>query len=268
MACNYYYYDNAASSQVVDKNWVAAYGGINPDTSTPAELAAAGFYCYVDTTPPTYDPNLYYLNSTWVITGTNASEDYTVVELPLASAQANSVAYEKQQTATQTATVRASSGYCQDILDATASRAEIDRDPTIQATLTAQNAFVDRMVSNIAAINAATSISEIADIIDAPTGVLNTGRGGPGQAGPEDLNLSFLKSLALPYAASQLELYVPSTTTVLPYNASLPSPYEFDSAGNCFLPGDYSLQVRLAGSSIVIASLDVPEGANVDVPFY
>jgi len=84
---------------LVDKNWVAYYGGIDPDTSTPEELAAAGFYEYIETPPPEYNPAIYTLDFTWVITGTTATKSYTLVALPLPeskatfTSQVNSTAY-------------------------------------------------------------------------------------------------------------------------------------------------------------------------------
>lgn len=84
MACNYYYNTNPGQPQVADKTWVAIYGGIDPETSTPAELAAAGFYCFTSGTVPIYNPQIYTLESQYVIDGTNATQEYTVVALPLA----------------------------------------------------------------------------------------------------------------------------------------------------------------------------------------
>lgn len=268
MACNYYYNINPGQPEIVDKTWVAINGGIDPNTSTPAELEAAGFYCWVPAIQPTYDPVLEEVSSTTTIVGTDAIQSYTVSDLPLASAKVNAVSYEKQQGTAQMAAMSSESGYSEGVLTATASKLEVDRDPSIQATLTAQNAYVDRMMTNVAAINAATSVSEISDIIYAPVGVLNTGRGGPGQAGPEDLNPSYLTSLSLAgYTAADLELYVPGTSTVIPYNPGLPSPYEFDSFGVCFAVGDYTMQVRVASTDMVLGTMVVPEGANTDVGF-
>ena len=85
MDFTYYYNSNATppESQVVDKNWVAYYGGIDPDTSTPEQLAAAGFYCYTDTPAPAVNPQIYTIEPSFVIKGTNATQEYTVVALPL-----------------------------------------------------------------------------------------------------------------------------------------------------------------------------------------
>ena len=88
MSCNYYYNSNAVppDSGVVDKNWVAYYGGIDPDTATPAELAAAGFYCYISAEIPVFNYLIYSLEETINIVGTNAEQAYTVVPLPLGDA--------------------------------------------------------------------------------------------------------------------------------------------------------------------------------------
>jgi hypothetical protein len=67
------------------------------------------------------------------------------------------------------------------------------------------------------------------------------------------------------FTQADLELYVPGTDTVIPYDAGLPDPYKFDSSGDCFNPGDYRLVIRYAGGGAVISTITVPEGANTDV---
>ena len=98
-----------------------------------------------------------------------------------------------------------------------------------------------------------------------PSGVINTGRGTG--LGPEDLNPSYFVSLEnMPgYTQADLELYVPGTDTVIPYNASLPDPYRFDSMGDCFNTGDYRLVIRYANDGAVLSTITVPESSNVDV---
>jgi hypothetical protein len=89
MTLAYYYNSNAVppESQVVDKNWVAYYGGIDPSTSTPEQLAAAGFYLYTQTAAPTVNPQIYTVESSFVTEGTNATSVYTVVPLPLSESK-------------------------------------------------------------------------------------------------------------------------------------------------------------------------------------
>jgi len=85
MALLYFYNSNAGEndSKVVDKNWVAYYGGIDPSVSTPGQLAAAGFYKFTNSQPPAFNPLIYTLESSFVIEGNDATLAYAVQLLPL-----------------------------------------------------------------------------------------------------------------------------------------------------------------------------------------
>jgi hypothetical protein len=265
MACNYYYNTNPGQPQIADKTWVAINGGIDPDTATPAELAAAGFYCYVPTEPPSYDAKLYSLDSTWVITGTDASEDYTVVELPLPDAKANCVSYEQGLATGQTIAISTASGYSESMLTTAASLPEVSRPVEIQAVLDAQTVVMTEMMDTIAAIEAATSIDELSVIVDPPSGTFVSGRGG---AGPLDMQPSYfsaLNSMPLGIGEPQLEIYIPGTDTVIPYDAGLPEPYKFDSMGDCYNTGDYRTVIRVAATGQVLSTVFPAEGPEVSI---
>ena len=262
MTCNFYYNSNAVppESQTVDKNWVAYYGGIDPNTATPAELAAAGFYCYIPTTAPTFDSKLYTLSATWVITGTDASEDYTVVELPLPTAKENCVSYEQANAATETAAIATASGYTGDVLTSTAALPEVSRPTAIQDVFDAQSAVVTELVATIAAINACTTIDELNNIVNPPTGVIHIGRTN------EDLDPSYYVSFtSTTLTEADTELYVPGTATVIAYGSG-PAPDQFDSVGDCFNIGDYLIQIREVATSNVIAEFECPSGYD-DIAF-
>ena len=267
MSCAHYYNSNAVppESQIVDKNWVAYYGGIDPNTATPAELAADGFYCYVATTPPTFDSKLYSLDSTWVITGTDASQDYTVVDLPLAEAKTNCVSYEQGLATTETAAIAAASGYTGDVLTATAALPEVSRPTEIQDVFDAQSAVVTELMTTITAINACTTTDELNNIVNPPTGVLFTGRGGG--IGPQDLNVSYYTEFnSTSMTEAETELYVPGTDTVIAYGSG--GPNQFDSMGDCFVLGNYLLQIREVATGMVIAEFECPLApAGEDVAF-
>jgi hypothetical protein len=266
MALNYYYNSNAVppDSQIVDSNWVAYYGGIDPATSTPAELAADGFYLYVPTPYPTFDAKLYTATFVWVITGTDASEDYTVVALPLPDAKANCTAYEQANATTATANIATASGYTGDVLTTTAALPALSRPAAIQDVFDAQSAVVTELVATIAAIDAATTTDQLNNIVNPPTGIINIGRG---SVGPLDLNVSeYTEFNSTSMTESQTELYVPGTSTVINYGEFVPN--KFDSAGNCFTTGDYLIQIREVATSRVIAEFECPLApANVDVAF-
>jgi hypothetical protein len=101
-----------------------------------------------------------------------------------------------------------------------------------------------------------------------PSGVINTGRSG---AGPLDLAPSYFPSLSnLPAGVTEadLELYIPGTDTVIPYNDSLPEPFKFDSMGNCYNPGDYRTVIRVAATNEVLATVYPTEGANKNILWF
>lgn len=99
MTLKYYYNSNAASeeSQIVDKNWVIYYGGIDPDSTTPAKLAKAGFYLYTQELPPTVNPLIYKIESSIKIKKNQATSEYTVVPLPLEESKATFLSSVKEK---------------------------------------------------------------------------------------------------------------------------------------------------------------------------
>ena len=81
----YYYNINAQGEEptVVDKNWVAYYGGIDPDQSTPEELAEQGFYLFHYGDVPSFNPNIYTLVAVIDLVGTDAYQVFSLDPLPL-----------------------------------------------------------------------------------------------------------------------------------------------------------------------------------------
>jgi hypothetical protein len=188
-----------------------------------------------------------------------------IVSYNLASAKvAAKSAVKSQHEATEAAVT---SGYSDTAIAAQSGLAEGDRLPEIQAVISEVNFLAYQLSDNLAKIDAASDIETVYNIVQQPSGVINTGRGGTGQAGPQDLNLSYFTELSnMPgYTQADLELYVPGTDTVIPYDPELPAPYTFDSAGNCFAPDDDLLVVRYAGGGPVITWLYVAEGDNANV---
>lgn len=96
-------------------------------------------------------------------------------------------------------------------------------------------------------------------------GWISTGRGGTNQNGPNDLNPTRIRLLDNTYAVSDLELYIPSVSTVLPYDSNLPAPWQFDSTGDVFNGVDYEIQIRVAATSDVLFTFEVPLGDNTRI---
>lgn len=150
-------------------------------------------------------------------------------------------------------------GYSAQALASQAALPEIDRLPEAQAVIENVNELTVQLQAELAAIATATTITEVNDIAYPPTGILFTGRGSG--VGPEDLNISYyVEWNSTSMLESDTELYVPGTSTVIPYGSA--GPNEFDSVGNCFIPGNYLIQIRQASTSRVIAEFQVPLNAS------
>lgn len=266
-----YYYSTATGQTYSDYQMLAGFG-INTETAAIEILNYRGFYP-VQATSPDFDTTLYQATSTWAIVpiagGEGAERVWTAVPLPLELAQANA-SFELKVTANAAVDIEACDcGFTTDLLTGVASQDELDRPSRYQAELESIALIAGNLDSNLTSVETATSVDEINAIVHQPYGTLNTGRGGPGQSGPLDLNLSYFPEINdLPgFTQADLELYVPGTDTVIPYDAGLPDPYKFDSAGDCFASDDYRLVIRYAGAGAVLSTITVPDGANVDVPW-
>jgi hypothetical protein len=156
-------------------------------------------------------------------------------------------------------------GYSSETLASQATLPELSRIAGVQAAIENVNELATQLEVDLAVIAAATTITEVNDIVNPPYGTLFTGRGSG--AGPEDLNVSYYTNWdSASMLESDTELYVPSTSTVITYGSG--GPGQFDSAGNCFNPGNYLIQIRQASTSRVIAEFEVPLNAGgEDVAF-
>jgi len=135
--------------------------------------------------------------------------------------------------------------------------------------------YVDGLVaSSTATINAASSTTALysfnpSDVPFTPIafGLLSTGRGGDGD-GPLDLNNSFYTEFnSTSLTEADTELYVPGTSTVITYGAVVPN--GFTSNGDCFVLGDYRVQIREVATGMVISEFVCPLAVehNEDVAF-
>lgn len=161
----------------------------------------------------------------------------------------------------------ATEGYSVSQLASQASLDPVNRLPDVQVVLDAVNVLAVQLNNNLIAIDAATTIDEVNNIVNPPTGVISIGRG-DGIGGPEDLNLSyFVEFNSVSLTPAETELFVPGTSSIVPYDGGLPSPYTFNAVFGIFNPGDYELQIRVAATSQVIATVVVPFGSNQNISF-
>jgi hypothetical protein len=253
-----------ASGQVYTADELYVNTGFSPDDD-PSVLAAVGIYT-INPTPDPYDPGLYDSTPVYTIVGYYADESWTATGKPLPEAKENASNELKLTANEQLEAICMDCGLSDKVFTAVASQDPADRAARYQEDLDMMTAITDQLDTTLTAVENATSVDEINDIVHPISGVINTGRGSG--LGPEDLNPSYYVSFnSMTLAESDTELYVPSTATVIPYDPFLPSPYIFDSMGDCFnIGGPYTIQIRVAATSEILAEFEVPlnaEGENV-----
>jgi hypothetical protein len=286
MAIQYYY--SAPAGRLLHPVEVQRSTGITPDLSSVgniAQLNRAQVFPLTDTPDP-YNPSLYttvvsyvtanYSNGATLYDGTQgpvgdyATQSYTPTARPLATAKTNGKQDVRTRASDNSAALRESSGYSADALSAAAAQLEADRGADVQATIALTESVMDQADSNIQAVDAATSVSDIADIVDAPDLVINTGRGIGGDS--LDINPTYFPTINLGNVVeADLELYLPATDRTLGYRTNLPAPYRFDSNSAAFTGGDARIVVRIAATGVVLGTVVCPDtgaGANVDVDVY
>jgi hypothetical protein len=258
------YYYSSATGQTYSAYQMQALFGINVETTDISILNLNGFYPVIETQPD-FDIQLYSRTVSYTIVGTDALMVWTAAPLPLPTAIVNGSQEEIAKANAEEATIVAESLLSTDLLTAVSGQEPIDRPARFQDVLDAMGAVSDNLNANLTAIEAATSVDEIDSIIHRPTGIIVTGRGG---ASSEDMQPSYFTDLTnLPpgIGEPELEIYIPGTDTVIPYDAGLPAPFRFDSAGECYNVGDYRTTIRVAATGQVLSTVTPAAGPAVPI---
>jgi hypothetical protein len=240
--------------------------GVNIQTISIEVLNYQGFYP-VEETPITADTGLYIATPEYTVDGEIADQTWVYTARPLATAQDYATSEVKATANQQIADIVAISGYSAETLSAAGAALEVDRPAVYQTVIAEQQVVSDNLAVEVAAIAAATSVDEINNVVNPPSGILSTGRGGDGD-GPLDLNNSvYTEFNSTSLTEAETELYVPGTSTVITYGVVVPN--GFTSNGDCFTTGDYLIQIREVATGMVIAEFECPlaTAGNVDVAF-
>ena len=259
------FYSNATLTTFTADQMLGLFG-INIQTISIEVLNYQSFYPVVET-PITADTGLYTAAPVYTVNGEIADQTWTYTARPLATAKNYASAEVKNSSNTQASDLIAISGVNVDIWTGAASQAVIDRPPLYTTLLDEMTVIGDSLATTLDAIDAATTVDEINNIVNPPTGILSTGRGGDGD-GPLDLNNSFYTEFnSVSLTEAETELYVPGTSTVITYGAVVPN--GFTSNGNCFTTGDYRVQIREVATGMVISEFVCPLAVehNEDVSF-
>jgi hypothetical protein len=259
---NFYYCPN--NNTVYENAIIQGLFGKNPETTDVEVLNTMNLYPVIETNNP-YDPNLYIPTAVYTVVGSNAVQSWTEVSRPLEAAKTAASGEVKNTSNTEASNLITASGVNVDIWTGAASQNPADRPAIYTALLDQMTTIGDTLAANLAAIDAATSVDEIDSIVHQPSGTLVVGRDG---AGPDDMTPAYFTDLTnLPPGVGEpeLEIYIPGTDTVIPYDAGLPDPYRFDSAGNCYNTGDYRTTIRVAATGQVLSTVTPAAGPAVPI---
>ena len=227
--------------------------GFSPNAD-PAVLAANGIYL-VNQTPIPADPYLYSSTPVYTVAGIYADQSWVATPLPLTYAKETGSTEAKTTANNAVDTTVCDCGFTTDLLVGVAGQDPLDRPARFQAELDEMVAISNQLDSDLTAIDNATSVDEINNIVNKPSGILFTGRGAG--LGPEDLNVSYYTEFnSVSMTEAETEIYIPGTATVIAYGSG--GPGQFDSAGDCFNPGDYLMQIRETATGMVIAEFECP----------
>ena len=142
-------------------------------------LNDAQIYPLTETADP-HDPALYTTTFTYVVSnyptgakvctgymglpGDYATQSYTETAIPLADAKVAAISILKDRAKTDAEA--ASDGFPVIALAASASKAASSRDATVQSALDAVNAVLTQLITDITAVNAATTVADIDTLIN------------------------------------------------------------------------------------------------------
>jgi hypothetical protein len=260
------YFYVLGSGQVYSENTLQINTGFRP-TTDPGVLASNGIYTVIETPVPPYNLGLYDITAVYTIDGFYADQSWTATPKVLPIAKENGTEEVQIAANLEVANIVTASGYSAEVLSAAGAMLEVDRPAVYQTVIAEQQVVTDNLAVQVEAIANATTVDEVNSVVTPPYGIFVSGRGG---AGPLDMNPSYFSALNnLPPGIdeAQLEIYIPGTDTVIPYDPGLPPPYYFDSMGNCYTGTDYRTTFRIAATGQVLGTVTPAFGANVPIPW-
>ena len=269
-ASSYSYFYSPVTEEIYSSYQMQALFGIDTATTDITIINLTGYYPVVDSSP-SFDLNLYTATSVWTLVpisgGEGATSVWTAVPKPLPVAKENGRAQASQASDTSVSNVIQGNFLTSDVMASVASQDPAARPAFFQSVLDETVVLTDALAVTLDAIAAATSVDEINNIVNPPTGTINIGRGQFG--GPLDLNASnYVTFNSVSMTEAETELYAPATSSVVPYQGFPPD--DFNSGGPIFTTGNYLIQIRETATSRVIAEFEVPlslDGTNEDVVF-
>jgi len=257
MAYTQYYYQPA--DEVLSSSEINAATGVNPETYGYPGLNSMGIYGIIQTTQP-FNTDLYTVQRSFVITnypngaplpdgstgaaGDWAVEDWAATDKPLSEAITAGRKIRINTISGRLDTIQRASGYTARIINAMRGEVQAARAARYNGPIDRAISTADELDANLTAIEGAAAVDDINNIVSAAWGDISIA---VDKANPLDLLESDMYEFnSKDYAKTDLELYFPSTTTIVTYNGGFPA-----TAG-VITADDPTVQLRVKIGSVVI----------------
>jgi len=257
MAYTQYYYQPA--DEVLSSTEIKAVTGVDPETYGYPGLNSMGVYGILRTVQP-FNTELYSVQKSFVITnypggaplpdgstgaaGDWAVEDWTATDKTLSKAIDAGRKIRINTASGRLDTVQLASGYTARIINAIRGEVQAARAARYNGPIDRSIATADELDADLTAIEGAASVDDVNNIVSAAWGNISIALD---EANPLDLLESDLfEFYSKDYAKTDLELYFPSTSTIVTYSGG------FAATAGVITADDPTVQLRVKVGSIVI----------------
>ena len=246
-----------SSAKVLSAPEIKRKVGIDPSTYGAVGLAALGILTPVDTVQP-FNTNLFDVTKTYTVSGTTATETYTATaKSSLVQPKLDAAKSLIEQHHGHTVSLISESKIGFRLFVTIASMLVADRPPLFAPWIVRRQAVVNRLATNLAAVDSAGTADAINDIVSPAWGCINIAFD---SANPTNLlasdftaNKFYSKNLA----AADFELFFPQTNKTVAYSSG------FAATAGAFTAGDKTVQIRRASNGLVVDEFCVSGGTAV-----
>ena len=246
-----------SSAKVLSATEIKRKVGVDPATYGAVGLATLGILTPVDTVQP-FNTSLFDVTKAYTVSGTTATETYTAAaKSSLVQPKVDAIKSLTEQHHGHTVSLIRESKIGFRLFVTLSSMLVADRPALFAPWIVRRQAVLNRLATNIAAVNSAGTADAINDIVSPAWGCIDIAAD---SANPNNMlasdfttNLLYSKNLA----ATDFELFFPQTNKTVSYSSG------FAATTAVFTDNDKTVQIRRASNSLVVDEFCAPVAAAV-----
>ena len=246
-----------SSAKVLSATEIKRKVGVDPSTYGTVGLATLGILTPVDTIQP-FNDSLFDVTKTYTVSGTTATETYAAAaKSSLVQPKLDAARSLIEQHHGHTVSLISESKIGFRLFVTIASMLVADRPALFAPWIVRRQAVVNRLATQLAAVEAAGTADAINDIVSPAWGSINIAFD---SANPTNLlasNFTANKFYSKNLTSSDFELFFPQTNTTVAYSSG------FAATSDAFTAGDKTVQIRRASNGLVVDEFCVGGGTTV-----